>query len=104
MNEKIICTKCSIPHVENCNSCFGFGFVGNRIISAGDAETTDPANARPCPECGGYLGKFVIDAKKLYYLLICERFYLQTKDRAEKFNYHVANLERISDIIGKLGI
>ena len=49
-----ICTKCEIHHVENCNTCFGFGLLKHSggIISAHMAHSENP-DYIICPECGG---------------------------------------------------
>ena len=60
MSDKvIICTSCFVPHVENCNTCFGFGLYLGK-----DGKTEVPTNASSaskwkhqtyirCKECGG---------------------------------------------------
>jgi hypothetical protein len=55
-----ICTKCDIPHYDNCEDCYGFGVrpwpdgpVKHVPVSAGAAiEGEAPADAIPCPTCG----------------------------------------------------
>lgn len=46
-----VCVSCSVPHVENCNTCFGWGLSKGYPITAGKLETV--AEFTPCPECGG---------------------------------------------------
>jgi hypothetical protein len=56
----IVCINCEIPHVENCGSCFGWGFYADgRLVNANAAHklkeiNLDKAmkNFKPCPECG----------------------------------------------------
>ena len=53
-----VCTKCRIHHVENCNTCAGFGFYVNKdgkrcMVNAQMAHDTLVANWEACPECGG---------------------------------------------------
>lgn len=56
-----VCKMCSIPHIENCEFCFGFGFhISFKHkhslvpISGGEAaEGTHNENYLICPNCGG---------------------------------------------------
>lgn len=62
-----ICTKCRIPHYENCPDCLGFGQYRKAVdgatrvaifathpVSAAQAHGDRPAppNLEPCPTCG----------------------------------------------------
>ena len=50
-----VCTNCTPWHVEDCGSCFGYGFhKGTKhIVAAG--EVSELTECDPCPECGGDL-------------------------------------------------
>ena len=52
-----VCTKCEIQHIENCETCFGFGvYAGtdeNVPVSAGQALDKNFLHpVLPCQECG----------------------------------------------------
>lgn len=54
-----ICTTCEIHHIENCETCFGFGLKriderdGPIPISASDAVNKNYSDDWiKCPECG----------------------------------------------------
>lgn len=59
MEDKIyhVCTECIPYHVDNCGSCFGFGFhKGTKmIVGAGEIKDLTVTECDPCPECGGDL-------------------------------------------------
>mgnify|MGYP001558508477 CR=1 FL=1 len=52
-----ICMTCQPPHVENCETCYGFGltmrFYEKTPLPIRGAELDDPPAWRQCPECGG---------------------------------------------------
>lgn len=65
-----VCRQCDVVHVENCNSCFGFGLMDNlreTIVTAEEAwdarisykpqyrddRLLSPSGFKPCPECTG---------------------------------------------------
>jgi hypothetical protein len=60
----IICNKCLVPHIQNCGSCFGWGYYADgRLVNASaahDIELAEPKvdyehiaeNFKPCFECG----------------------------------------------------
>lgn len=71
MTEYRVCTKCWVPHFENCGTCFGFGVLKRRTadgvipVAAGEAfhittgeevltsyRCTSLDEVEPCPECG----------------------------------------------------
>lgn len=54
-----ICTACTIPHYENCDTCFGFGVYVAKSgelfpVTANEAIETKVyrGELQPCPECG----------------------------------------------------
>lgn len=55
-----VCTKCVIPHIENCHTCFGFGvrapldgMDGDVPVTAHQAHSRSfPTAPKACPECG----------------------------------------------------
>lgn len=56
MLELKVCTACTVWHVENCSTCFGFGLKGEGIpIAAAEAEVYRENNLPfiPCPVCAG---------------------------------------------------
>ena len=49
-----ICTKCVIPHVDNCPECFGFGLrVTGSPINAHSASVYPEQKHVQCPICKG---------------------------------------------------
>ena len=53
---KRICTKCPVPHAENCPECFGFGLHRGTDVPLA-ARYSFPEHPTPewdrCPTCGG---------------------------------------------------
>ena len=55
-----VCTNCTIPHYENCGSCWGFGVykISDNpseafAVTAWEVfEKKFKAKVLPCPECG----------------------------------------------------
>lgn len=51
------CTKCPVIHVENCESCYGFGLSMDEYegipLPIRAAEIDDPPLWKKCLECGG---------------------------------------------------
>jgi len=52
-----ICTKCEVPHYENCKTCFGFGVYKINdclypIITSEAIDNNYNYTPLPCPECG----------------------------------------------------
>jgi hypothetical protein len=70
----IICDKCLSSHIQNCGSCFGWGFYSDgRLVNASkvhDIELAEPKvdyarikeNFNPCPECGSDIRGAVVAA------------------------------------------
>lgn len=57
MKEYRVCTQCPKHHIENCDTCFGFGVYqgANGLVPVTAAEAHGPEGtpgATPCPECG----------------------------------------------------
>lgn len=56
----IVCLNCKVFHVQNCGSCFGYGFFeSGGLVNAGYAhefnesgEVFSPDNFQSCKECG----------------------------------------------------
>lgn len=50
-----VCVECSPVHVDNCETCFGWGLKKgtNAPITAGALDVLQECD--PCPECGGDL-------------------------------------------------
>lgn len=55
MEDKIyhVCVECSPIHVDNCETCFGWGFKKDSQTPIAAAEAKDEQESDPCPECGG---------------------------------------------------
>lgn len=53
-----VCRTCDPPHIDNCETCFGFGvyprlLAGEPVpIGAARAKDDPPPDAIPCPTCG----------------------------------------------------
>jgi hypothetical protein len=46
------CYSCSVPHVENCEKCFGWGFTSKgKLVIASEVESV--INGISCSFCGG---------------------------------------------------
>ncbi len=59
MKKHKTCTKCEIHHVENCDTCFGFGLRrSGGIISASEAHDKKYNSYKECPECKGIPKKY----------------------------------------------
>lgn len=66
MKPYVVCTRCHVPHIENCGSCFGFGvkravkpiddlFVPITAAAARSGSESIRIGALACPECGSTL-------------------------------------------------
>lgn len=52
-----VCEDCHPVHIDNCQSCFGWGIkrIGDIPIAAEEIKDINPDETVACPECGGTL-------------------------------------------------
>ena len=55
MRKYNVCTDCTPWHVQDCGSCFGWGFKKGTQTPIAAAEVDKLTECDPCPECCGDL-------------------------------------------------
>ena len=55
MKKYLVCTTCFPHHIENCDTCFGFGVFKNSIPINASYVSDGKRKCLPCPECGSTL-------------------------------------------------